>query len=82
MVLAVYPNPMASRATLSVVVPNDGYTEVDLISMDGQRDAPVARLYHAGNYTIPFTTDLPSGAYLLSLRSGNDRITKVVEIIR
>jgi uncharacterized protein (DUF1501 family) len=81
--LSVYPNPMASSANVSIEVPVGAYTEIELASMDGKNVQQVlARTIAAGSYTIPLTLDVPSGAYLLSMRSGSARTAKVVEVIR
>ncbi len=81
--LSVYPNPMASSASVALELPIGAYTEIEMASMDGKNVRQLlARTLAAGSYTIPLTTDLPSGAYLLSLRSGSARATKVVEVIR
>jgi uncharacterized protein (DUF1501 family) len=81
--LSVYPNPMASNANLSLELPNSAYTEIEMASMDGKRVQQIlARTMGAGSYSIPLTTDVPSGAYLLSLRSGSERVARVVEVIR
>jgi hypothetical protein len=81
--LSVYPNPMVSNATLSLELPHDGFTQIEMASMDGRKvQSIIARSLAAGSYSIPLSTDLPSGAYLLSMRAGNDRIAKVVEVIR
>jgi len=81
--LSVYPNPMTSNATLSLELPHDGFTQIEMASMDGRKvQSIIARSLAAGSYSIPLSTDLPSGAYLLSMRAGNDRIAKVVEVIR
>ncbi len=80
--LSIYPNPMASSAILSVQVPNEGYTEINMVSMDGRTNAPIARIYHAGSYSIPFSTELPSGAYLLVMRTSGGSISKLVEVIK
>ena len=81
--LSVYPDPMTSSASISIEVPVSAYTEIEMASMDGTNVQQIlARTLDAGNYTIPFTTNVPSGAYLLSLRSGTARTAKVVEVIR
>jgi uncharacterized protein (DUF1501 family) len=80
---SIYPNPMVSRATLSIELPRDGFTQIEMASMDGKNvQSILARSLAAGSYSIPLSTELPSGTYLLSLRTGNDRIATVVEIIR
>ncbi len=81
--LSVYPNPMASSATLSIAIPTDGFTQIEMVSMDGRNvQSILARSLAVGSYSIPLSTDLPSGAYLLSMRAGNNRISKVIEVIR
>jgi uncharacterized protein (DUF1501 family) len=81
--LSVYPNPMASNGNITLALPNGGYTEIEMTSMDGKNVQQIlARTLAAGNYTIPLTADVPSGAYLISLRSGSDRVARVVEVIR
>ena len=50
--------------------------------MDGRTNAPIARIYHAGSYSIPFSTELPSGAYLLVMRTSGGSISKLVEVIK
>lgn len=81
--LLVYPNPMASSASIAVELPVGAYTEIALASMDGKNVQQIfAQTLAAGSYTFPLTTDLPTGAYVLSMRSGNVRAAKLVEVIR
>ncbi len=81
--LSVYPNPMSSNANITLALPAGAYTEIEIASMDGKNVLQVfAQTLAAGTYTIPFTTDLPSGAYLLSVRSGTARTAHMVEVIR
>lgn len=81
--LSIYPNPMASNATLAIQLSQGSFTQIEMASMDGKNvQSILARSLAAGSYSIPISTDLPSGAYLLSMRAGNDRISKVIEIIR
>lgn len=81
--LSVYPNPMASNANIALELPASAYTEIEIASMDGKNVQQVfAQTLAAGNYTLPLTTDLPSGTYLLSVRSGSARTAKMVEVIR
>jgi hypothetical protein len=64
-------------------LPVGGYVEIEIASMDGKIvQQAFARTLAAGSYTIPLMTDVPSGTYLLSMRSGNARIAKVVEVIK
>lgn len=81
--LSVYPNPMASNANIALELPASAYTEIEIASMDGKNvQQLLAQTLAAGTYTIPLTTDLPSGAYLLSVRSGTARTAQMVEVIR
>jgi hypothetical protein len=81
--LSVYPNPLASSGSIAFELPVGGYTEIVMASIDGKNVQQIfARTLAAGSYTIPLTTDLPAGTYLLSMRSGNARTAKMVEVIR
>lgn len=81
--LSVYPNPMASSSTISFDLPVGSFAEITLTSMDGKSVQNVlSRTLSSGSFTIPLSTDLPSGSYLLSLRAGSSRVARVVEIIR
>jgi hypothetical protein len=81
--LSVYPNPMASSANIALELPTSAYTEIEVASMDGKKVLQLmSQTLAAGTYTIPLTTDLPSGAYLLSVRSGTARTAQMVNIIR
>ena len=80
---SIYPNPVASTGNISISLPNSGYTEMELTSMDGKTAQQIfGQTLAAGNFTIPFSPNVPAGAYLLSVRSGSDRIAKVVEVLR
>ena len=81
--LSVYPNPMTASATISIQIPINGFTKIDLVSMNGRNVQQVlARSMNAGSYSIPLSTDLPSGAYLLSMQSSSGSISRVLEVIR
>ena len=81
--LSVYPNPFASATTVAFSLPTDGYVQIEIASIDGKRVSTlVARSLAAGNYTIPFSEDLSAGAYLLSMQSGPERLTRLVNVIR
>ncbi len=81
--LGVYPNPMASRASAAIELPRAGVVQLELNSMDGrQTQTIVERSFAAGSYSIPFTTDLAAGAYLLSLRTDGEQVSRLVQITR
>jgi uncharacterized protein (DUF1501 family) len=81
--LSVYPNPMQGSGNISLTVPNAGYSELSIVSMDGKTIQQLfGQTLVAGTYTIPFATDVSSGTYLLSLRSGNEQVARVIEILR
>jgi uncharacterized protein (DUF1501 family) len=81
--LSVFPNPMAGAATISFDLPVSSFVEMNLTSMDGKSVQTIlSRTFSAGSFSVPLSTDLPSGSYLLSLRAGAGRLARVVEIIR
>ncbi len=81
--LSIFPNPMTSNARVSFELSVGGYTEIEMASMDGKHvQQMLARTLDPGSYTIPIAIDVPSGAYLLSIRSGNAREAKVVEVLK
>ena len=80
---SVYPNPVSSRGNLKVDLPRAGYVTIEMSSTDGKRSQTIMeRSLAAGSYTIPFTTDVASGAYLLSIRTGSERVTQLVNVVR
>ncbi|SRR5579883_1373035 len=81
--LSIYPNPVSSRSRIAFMLSQDAYTELEIASVDGKRVQMIlGRSLAAGSHDIPFSPELPSGAYILSLRSGGEMVTQVLEIIR
>jgi hypothetical protein len=81
--LSVYPNPLVSQATVALVLPTDSYLQLELVSMDGKRvQSVMERSLAAGSYNVPLSTEFPSGAYMLSMRTASERVTRLVHIVR
>jgi hypothetical protein len=82
-IVATYPEPFASSATVEVVIAEPAYTTIDISRLDGARAATILdRRLDAGRHRIPLALDLPSGAYVLTLRSGATVSSRLVRSVR
>lgn len=81
--LSVYPNPLLANGTVAFDLPQNSYVKIDMISADGRVVQSITeRAFAAGSYTLPLSVDVPSGAYLLSMRAGDARLTRMVSVVR
>ena len=81
--LSVYPNPFVNATTVQFSLPSDGYVQIEVASIDGKHVSTlISRTLAAGSYTVPFSEELSAGAYLLSLRTGSERLTQLINVIR
>ncbi|MFZ4620561.1 MAG: T9SS type A sorting domain-containing protein [Bacteroidota bacterium] len=79
-----YPNPFNPSTTISFGIPADGSVSVNVYSLLGQK---VAELYsgplNAGVYSMKFdASDLGSGIYFYSVRTGNSVQTKRMMLLK
>jgi uncharacterized protein (DUF1501 family) len=78
-----YPNPFASSMTVEITIDRPCNALVELTTPDGRRVATLAdRRFEAGSYRLPFSGDLPSGTYLCTLRTGEQRVARAVRCVR
>lgn len=81
--LAVYPNPVTSSSTISFDIPTDAHVTIELASVDGAITREITgRSFGAGSYSLPLNTDLPNGSYILSMRTGSQRLTRMLTVLR
>ncbi|RPI65836.1 MAG: T9SS C-terminal target domain-containing protein [Ignavibacteriales bacterium] len=72
-----YPNPFNPETTLKFSIPYDGYVNIILYNIIGQKVKEVASgTYKKGDYSININSDgLSSGIYFCLLESGNQKKT-------
>jgi uncharacterized protein (DUF1501 family) len=81
--LSVYPNPLSGSGQIAFSIPSDAHVTIQLSSVDGAIAREItARSFAAGSYTLPISADLPNGSYILSMRAGSERLTRMVTVIR
>jgi hypothetical protein len=81
---ANYPNPFNPETVIKYTIPSESHVEIVVDNLLGQK---VAVLYDnvqaAGNHSVIFNgSDLPSGIYLYSLKSGNFLQTRKMMLVR
>jgi len=71
-----YPNPFTKTTEISFDVPHPGTVKVSVYDLLGRLVEVISNSYmEAGNHTVPFTANVPSGQYMLLLQSGTDVIS-------
>jgi hypothetical protein len=81
---SIYPNPASTLATINVTIPTDGRLNIELCDVLGN----VVRTINndtqtAGQHSyILNTNDLSIGAYYCTFNFNNQKITKIVNVIR
>ena len=84
LITSIYPNPFNSVTNISFDLPRQEYISLSLFDTYGRN---VSRLFgghqNAGHYSINMNADnLPSGLYLLQLKSSYQVFTKKVSLIK
>jgi hypothetical protein len=81
--LSLYPNPAREALNVSFTLDNNTDMSVNLLDITGREVLPgETRSYAKGKNQLTLSTgNLPSGMYLLQLRSGQSTIHKKVQIL-
>lgn len=79
-----YPNPFNPSTTIEFRLAKESFVELSVTNTLGKRVATLIQgTRPAGDYVATFdATDLPSGVYFYSLRSGNVSITKRLMLMK
>ena len=85
--LSVFPNPFNPSTTLTLEIPESGLVEVVAYNLQGQKVAEIVRgVFPQGATVLNWSTKvngapLPSGVYVVALKSGRSVVTqKVVKL--
>ncbi len=78
------PNPCATNTTIEFSLPNEGFVEIGLYSLNGQKVAHITDAnFKAGIHTLNFdASNLTSGTYNLILRSGSQQVNQMMLIVK
>lgn len=78
------PNPCATNTTIEFSLPNEGFIEISLYSLNGQKVAHITDAnFKAGTHTLNFdASNLTSGTYNLILRSGSQQVNQIMLIVK
>ena len=79
--LQLYPNPATTAVTLNLVGLN-GQANVSLYNLQGQKMHVQSLEFTQGQATLTFPTDLPTGAYFLTLKTKTDAYTTKLVVIQ
>ena len=79
-----YPNPFNPETVIKYSVSSPGYTTLKVFNLLGKEVAKLTNEYkHTGDYEVKFSgTNLPSGIYFYTFRSGNFSETKKLMLIK
>ncbi|MDP4199777.1 MAG: DUF1501 domain-containing protein [Bacteroidota bacterium] len=81
--LAVYPNPLPATGTIAFDLPRNAYVKIEMTSMDGRIVQLITEQpFIAGSYALPIAANVPTGAYVLSMRAGDAQVTRMVTVIK
>ncbi|MEO0094418.1 MAG: T9SS type A sorting domain-containing protein [candidate division WOR-3 bacterium] len=77
LMLNVAPNPVKDKAVIAYTMPKSGDVKISLYSVDGRLVKAVEHGYRtAGDYRVSLDSrELASGAYILVIDTGNERIS-------
>ncbi len=79
-----YPNPFNSSTTFEFSLPQDGYAELEIYTVLGQRiSRPLAEQLEAGTHTVSFDASrLASGIYFFRLTHNGRSISRSMSLIK
>ncbi len=79
-----YPNPVADRAVIPFDVPRTAPVEIQVFDILGRRVMSLSeRQFGAGHHEVTLdVSSLPNGAYFYQVRSGKDKKTRLLTVIR
>lgn len=77
----IYPNPSNGELNMRLLVEKDRVMTVELINTNGTRYEVMSSKVKAGGYDFRIdASELPSGSYVLQIKSENNRLTQKVLI--
>ena len=81
--MSIYPNPVTNSTKIDYYIPSDSPVSIEVFNILGQKYLDVLqKTEKAGNYSIEFTKlNLPQGVYYLSLKTGTETITKILQVL-
>jgi uncharacterized lipoprotein YddW (UPF0748 family) len=79
-----YPNPFNPTTTITISLPEEGYTSLRVYDVLGREAAELINEHMpAGVYTVRFNaTHLPSGVYIYTLTSGITKLSKRMMLVK
>ena len=79
-----YPNPFNPSTQISFTLPEAGFTSLDVFNIRGELVKTIHNEWMAaGSYThLMVGSELPSGVYVYSLRSGSTQINKKMTLLK
>ena len=82
--LSAYPNPFNSSTTISYALPSPGWTTLDVMDVNGRLVTRLSEGWkEAGSYqSVLQTGELPSGTFLVKLKSGGETVSQKVELVK
>ena len=80
----VRPNPVKDVAEVAMTLREDGAILLELVNMQGKVLKTIATGDHlAGEYALQVNcADIPSGTYMIRLRTNNDALSRALTIVR
>ena len=80
---SVFPNPVHGEATVRVGVPESAEVQVQVVDMLGRTAAETTRTLDTGWHEVALATgELPAGSYVVVVRSGTERLTQPITVVR
>jgi hypothetical protein len=81
--LSLSPNPCAGQASVGFSLPQAGIARLDVYDLSGRIvQAVTTESLSSGEHSIPVSTDLPDGLYVVSLTFGDQRLTEKLVVNR
>ncbi len=84
LLLSNHPNPLSSETTLDFSIPHSGFITLRLFDMLGKEIRTVVSKYlEAGKHNFTFDArDIPTGNYVMELKTLDGAISKEIQIIK
>jgi|GEM_PF-757494 len=79
-----YPNPTTGNANIRMELKEDQAVSIEVFDITGKKSLAVSEMnYAAGNHTLQLPVNaLPSGMYLIKIKSGNDVVHRKLQILK
>lgn len=81
--LKIYPNPVSNSTRIEYFIPSDSPVTIEIFNTLGQKYMDLLqKTEKAGNYSIEFSkVNLPRGVYYISLKTGTETVTKILQVL-